>query len=67
MDDFNKATDTSTASSSIWNSAQFCGYRLPCGYCTRLGQPCPMYCTNTITPTPTWRLPDITCQAKEET
>ena len=34
-------TTNSTATNSFFNT-QYCGFRLPCGYCTRLEKPCPM-------------------------
>ena len=46
---FNKLPDTSTTGSSVSYSSgtdyfdpQYCMYRLPCGYCTKLEKPCPM-------------------------
>ena len=44
---------------------EYCGYRLPCGYCTALDRPCPMQ-GNQIKIEPTWKLPEITCQTKED-
>lgn len=35
MDEFTKST-----AAGQW--ADFCGYRLPCGYCRALEKPCPM-------------------------
>ncbi len=35
MDEFTKST-----AAGKW--ADFCGYRLPCGYCRALEKPCPM-------------------------
>lgn len=43
---------------------EYCGYRLPCGYCTALGRPCPMQ-GNQIYTEPAWKLPEITCSTKE--
>ena len=36
-----QGTVTGTETTGYFN-AQYCGFRLPCGYCTRLNQPCPM-------------------------
>ena len=43
-------TETTTAG---YFNAQYCGFKLPCGYCTRLCQPCPMGGLN-VTPQPIW-------------
>ena len=38
---FIHGTVTGTETTGYFN-VQYCGFRLPCGYCTRLNQPCPM-------------------------
>lgn len=43
-------TANSTATNSFFDT-QYCGFRLPCGYCTRLEKPCPM---GTYIVNPTW-------------
>lgn len=68
MDQFNKAQDHSTTSSTAYpNTYSYngCAHRLPCGYCVLLGRACPMQ-GNTVVE-PTWRLPDITCASAPPT
>lgn len=55
MNEYNVTTTTGIGS----NYAEFCGFRLPCGYCTELDRPCPMMGNRMIEPT--WKLPEITC------
>ena len=43
-----------TKTNSNYN-ANYCGNRLPCGFCTLLNRPCPMF---PVTVAPTWK---ITC------
>ena len=52
-------------------NSNFCGFKLPCGYCTRLCQPCPMQNHTGITWTthsgsePTINLNDVTCTTEK--
>ena len=55
MSEYNGTTTTGSGNSYD----EFCGFRLPCGYCTRLDRPCPMMGNRMIEPT--WKLPEITC------
>lgn len=41
-------TVNNTATNAFFNP-EWCSYRLPCGYCTRLEKPCPMQKSTTIT------------------
>lgn len=62
MDQFNKVYDTSTTGTATQIGINYrCPNKLPCGYCTILSRACPMQ-GNTVVE-PTWKLPDITCQA----
>lgn len=51
-------TTTGTAPSSSTAYSNYCGNRLPCGYCRIMMAPCPMFC---CTPSITWTNTDITC------
>lgn len=35
-------TNDTTATNTTYYNSNYCGFKLPCGYCTRLCQPCPM-------------------------
>ena len=52
--------DTTGTVSSSYSYQQYCGFRLPCGICTRTNSVCPI---NGYTVTPTWGSPTITCSA----
>lgn len=56
-------TGTATSTTAFNN---YCGHRLPCGYCRIMQSPCPMLygCPTT---TLTWNSYEATCQTKEET
>jgi len=36
------ASSSSSSASNVFYDPSYCSFRLPCGYCTRLCQPCPM-------------------------
>lgn len=56
--------DQNTTTGNVYDTATFCVYRLPCGYCSYMSRPCPVQ-GNAFTPT--WKLNEVTCQAKETT
>lgn len=49
-----------TTGTNINYNANYCLNRLPCGYCTLLNRPCPMFPT---TVAPTW---EINCEGKTD-
>ncbi len=52
--------ESTTPTTSPNNYAQYCLNRLPCGYCTLLSRPCPMF---PAIVSPTWK---ITCDDKTD-
>lgn len=47
MINLDQTTSRSTATNTFYSG--FCGFKLPCGYCTRLERPCPMQGSGSIT------------------
>ena len=44
----------------------YCWHRLPCGYCAILNIPCPTQGNQIRVDEPIWKLPEITCETKED-
>lgn len=59
---YETTTGTGTTTTAFTN---YCGHRLPCGYCRIMNAPCPMpYSNPTIVPT--WNPYEVTCMTKED-
>lgn len=67
-------TNSTSTTAPQWFAANFCQYRLPCGYCERLGRDCPkQLATYPYSPAqPTWEVgdnptaPQVTCGLTEK-